>query len=122
MNNRKTLNEKRSRRKIRTRARIAGTASRPRLSIFRSNKYVSAQLIDDEAGKTLLSASTRALAKEKKEKGENKVKQSEKIGETLAKKAVEKGIKEIIFDRGSYKYHGRVKSVAEAARKAGLKL
>ena len=70
----------------------------------------------------MLSASTRPLAKDKKEKGETKLKQAEKMGEAIAKKAVEKGIKEAIFDRGGYKYHGRVKTVAEAARKAGLKL
>jgi len=122
MANRKSLNKKRDRRKSRTRARISGTASRPRLSIFRSNKYVSVQLIDDEAGKTLLSASTRSLAKEKEEKKENKTGQAGKIGEVLAKKAVEKGIKKAIFDRGGYKYHGRVKAVAEAARKSGLKI
>jgi large subunit ribosomal protein L18 len=122
MTNRKDLNKKRDRRKTRTRARIAGTASRPRLSVFRSNKYVSVQLIDDEAGKTLASASTRVLAKEKKEKKESKVGQAEKIGETIAKKAAEKGVKEAVFDRGNYKYHGRVKSVAEGARKSGLKI
>jgi large subunit ribosomal protein L18 len=122
MDSRKSLNEKRARRKTRTRARISGTASRPRLSIFRSNRYVAVQLIDDESGKTLLSASTRPLAKDKKEKGETKVKQAEKMGEMIAQKAVEKGIKEAVFDRGGYKYHGRVKTVAESARKAGLKL
>lgn len=79
-------------------------------------------MIDDENKKTLLSASTRGLAKEKKEKAENKVNQAEKLGELLAKKAVEKGIKEAVFDRGNYKYHGRVKAVAEAARKSGLKI
>ena len=134
MDSKKILNTKRLRRKIRIRSRILGTASRPRLSVFRSNRYTSIQLIDDEKGKTLLSISTREIAKEKKEKGgikpsevlsdalQGKVKQAEKLGELLAQKASEKKIKQAVFDRGNYKYHGRVKMVAEAARKSGLKI
>jgi len=120
MNNRKTLNTKRLRRKIRTRSRIRGTASRPRLSVFRSNQHTSIQLIDDESRKTLVSASTKEKAKA--EKGESRVKQAEKLGEIIAQKAADKKIKEAVFDRGNYKYHGRVKAVAEAARKGGLKI
>lgn len=90
------------------RAIVKGTKERPRLSVFRSNKRIYGQLIDDSRGITLLSASdikTSAL----------------KIGENLAKKALEKGIKSVVFDRGGYKYHGRVKALAEGARQAGLK-
>ncbi len=124
MNSRKILNTKRLRRKTKIRSRILGTVSRPRLSVFRSNHYTSLQLIDDEKGKTLLSVSTKGMTIKpvKSGKGENKVKQAEKLGELIAQKALEKGIKEAIFDRGNYKYHGRVKIVAEAARKSGLKI
>ncbi len=118
MNSRKKLNQKRTRRAIRSRAKIAGTASKPRLSVFRSNRYVYAQLIDDEARRTLASASAIAM---KEVKG-GKAAQSEKVGEELAKKASAAGIKQATFDRGSYKYHGRIKAVAEGARKGGLKI
>lgn len=111
MNSRKLLNKIRERRKNRTRANIYGTAEKPRLSVFRSNCYTYAQLIDDKIGKTLISALI------KKTKGS-----SEKLGELIAKKAVEKGIKKAIFDRGNYKYHGRIKSIAEEAKKGGLQL
>ncbi len=107
MNPRKALNKVRLRRKRRTKAKIYGTAERPRFSIFRSNRYTYVQLIDDEKGKTLVSASTR---------------ESKQLGELIAKKAIEKGIKKVVFDRGRYKYHGRVKSVVEEARKGGLQL
>lgn len=92
----------------RIRAKIYGSKERPRLSIFRSNKYIYAQLIDDDAGKTLVSVYYA-------------LKNAEKVGESIAKKALEKKIKTIVFDRGGYKYHGRVKALAEAARKEGLK-
>lgn len=92
----------------RIRAKIFGSKERPRLSVFRSNKYIYAQLIDDDAGKTI----TNVYAV---------LKNAEKVGESIAKKALEKKIKTIVFDRGGYKYHGRVKALAEAARKEGLK-
>lgn len=111
MKSKKILNKIRERRKNRTRAKINGTAERPRLSVFRSNCYTYAQLIDDEAGKTLVGVSI------KKTKGS-----SEKLGELIVKKAIEKGIKKAIFDRGNYKYHGRIKAVAEEARKMGLQI
>lgn len=106
------------RKAARNRAKLHGTASSPRLSVFRSNKYLHAQLIDDNAGKTLLSASTR----ESKSVKIPKLKQAESLGESIAKKAIEKGIKNAVFDRGSYKYHGRVKALAEGARSGGLKI
>lgn len=107
------------RRKSRTRAKIFGTAEKPRLSVFRSNRYSYVQLIDDQEKKTLASASTKEIsAKEAK----NKIKQAELLGELVAQKALELKIKTAVFDRGAYKFHGRVKAIAEAARKAGLKI
>ena len=106
----------RIRRKIR--GKIEGTAARPRLSVFRSNKQMYAQVIDDLAGHTLVSASSRDKAFEA---GGNKVEQAKKVGELIGKAAVAKGIENVIFDRGGYLYHGRVKALAEAAREAGLK-
>lgn len=114
----KKINRTIARRKIRTRRRIKGITSRPRLSVFRSNRYTVVQLIDDEKGKTLVSASSRELSvnggKMKKEEA------ARKVGELIAKRAKSLGIKEVVFDRGSYKYHGRVKAVAEGAREEGL--
>ena len=103
----KTKRENRIRRRRRVRAVIKGTSARPRLSLFRSNKYIYGQLIDDEKGMTLLSekgAKTSAL----------------KVGELLAKKAGEKGVSRIVFDRGGYKYQGQVRNLAEGARRGGL--
>jgi large subunit ribosomal protein L18 len=100
--------EKRIRRHKKVRAKIKGTSTCPRLCIFRSNKYIYAQIIDDEKGKTL------ALAKA----GLNK---SSKAGKDIAKKAEDLKIKKVVFDRGGYKYHGRVKALADAAREAGIK-
>ncbi len=141
MNPRKTLNKIRFRRKKRARAKIFGTADKPRLSIFRSNRYTYVQLIDDKTGKTLISASTYELSKSEKpafakapasakasadkSAGGQKEKKRElagKLGELIAKKAIEKNIIKAVFDRGKYKYHGRIKAVAEAARKGGLQI
>jgi large subunit ribosomal protein L18 len=99
----------------RVRAKISGTSSRPRLSVFRSANAVYAQLIDDEKNKTIVSSSCR----ETKEK--SKTDKAFKVGELIAEKALAKKIKEVVFDRGGYKYHGRVKQLAEGARKKGLK-
>jgi large subunit ribosomal protein L18 len=108
------------RRKHHVRKKVFGTAERPRLSVFRSNRQIYAQLIDDTAGVTLVATSTRAKAlREQLPRGAN-CKAAEAVGETLAKKALDVGIKFVCFDRGSYKYHGRVKALADAARKAGL--
>ncbi len=111
------INEIRERRKKRVRVRIRGTAERPRLSVFRSNYCIYAQLIDDVTGRTLAAASS----KEVKVAGDKKNK-AKAVGELIAKKAKEIGIKSAIFDRGSYQYHGRVKALAEAFKESGLKL
>ena len=101
--------------KYRVRNKISGTAARPRLSVFRSNKQIYAQVIDDETAKTLVSASSLGMeAMPKKE-------QAAKVGETLAQKAIEAGITTVVFDRNGYLYHGRVKELADGARKGGLK-
>jgi len=104
------------RRHIRIKARMRGTATCPRLVVFRSNKRIYAQLVDDEARKTLVSASDIKNAAVVK-----KTESARKVGLELAKKAIEKGIERCVFDRAGYKYHGRVKSLAEGAREGGLK-
>lgn len=118
MNKTKQLNQIKERRRIRTRAKMVGTMERPRLSVLRTNKFTSVQLIDDMAGKTLASASTRDM--KTKEKG--KIVGAETLGELIAKKAQELKIHAAIFDRGGYNYHGRVKAIAEGARKGGLQI
>ena len=107
----------RARRHARVRRKISGTAERPRLCVYRSNSNIYVQIIDDVAGNTLAQAST--LDKEVKEKHSNKVAAKE-VGTLIAKRATEKNIKEVVFDRGGYIYHGVVKEVAEAAREGGL--
>jgi large subunit ribosomal protein L18 len=108
------------RRRHHVRKKVFGTAERPRLSVFRSNRHVYAQLIDDTAGVTLVAVGTRDKGlREPLSCGGNR-KAAEAVGELLAKKALDVGIKCACFDRGPYRYHGRVKSLAEAARKAGL--
>ncbi|MCF8233591.1 MAG: 50S ribosomal protein L18 [Bacteroidales bacterium] len=119
----KKIKSKKQFRRFRIRKRIrknlSGTSECPRLSLFRSNKQVYAQLIDDHEGKTLVSASSRE--KEIAEKETSKTEQAKLVGNLLAKKAKEAGIEEVVFDRSGYLYHGRVRSLAEAARKGGLK-
>ena len=107
--------ERRIKIKYRVRSKISGTAERPRMSVFRSNKQIYVQIIDDEAAKTLVSASSLGLEKMAKKE------QAAKVGELVAKKAIEAGITSVVFDRNGYLYHGRIKEVAEAARKAGRK-
>ena len=112
----KTPEQRRLKRRRRVRAKVRGTAARPRISVFRSNRGIAAQLIDDENGVTLAAvqwteADLRGLAK---------AEQSTKAGELLAQRAKAAGIERAVFDRGGYQYHGRVKAVAEAAREAGL--
>lgn len=97
---------------------MKGTAKRPRLSVFRSNKRIYAQLIDDKAGKTLIAASEKEIKSKTKQ---TRMEKAELLGEILAKKSLKKKIKQIVFDRSSYRYHGRVKALAEGARKGGLK-
>lgn len=111
----KAKNQQQARRHARVRARISGTAARPRLSVFRSNRGLFLQLIDDESGKTLVSAGSQEI------KGAgNKTALSQTLGQLLAKKATDKKITRVVFDRGFYKYHGRVKAAAEGARAGGL--
>ena len=109
--------EQRERRHVRVRTKISGTAERPRLCVYRSNTNLYVQIIDDVAANTLVAAST--LDKEIKEKHANKVAAKE-LGALIAKKALEKNIKTVVFDRGGYVYHGVVKELAETAREAGL--
>ena len=111
--------DRRKRIKNRIRKIIKGTPEKPRLSVFRSNRQISVQLIDDINGKTLLSVSS--LLKEIAEKKGNKIQQAGEVGKMLAEKAKEQGITDIYFDRSGYLYHGRIKVLAESARKAGLK-
>jgi len=111
-------NQVRKKRHARVRAKLSGTAERPRLNIYRSNKNIYAQLIDDANGVTLASAST--LDKELSLESTGNVEAAQKVGELIAKRAMEKGIKEVVFDRGGYLYHGRVKALADAARENGL--
>ncbi len=120
MINKASRNEARKKRHMRVRNKIHGTALKPRLNVYRSLKQIYAQLIDDDNGTTLASAST--LEKEVKEKVEKpyNVDAAAVVGELVAKRALEKGIKDVVFDRGGYKYHGRVKALADAARDAGL--
>lgn len=108
-------------RKKRVRKKIIGTSERPRLNVYRSNKHIYAQIIEDAAGKILIAAST--MSKEFKDKlGDiKKAEAAKKIGEFIAKKAIAKGIDNVVFDRGGFLYHGRVKAVADGAREAGLK-
>ena len=111
----------RKRRHVRVRAKVEGTASRPRLCVFRSLNHIYAQVIDDSQGHTLTSAST--LDPEIKDEVAGKVKtaKAELVGSLVAKRVLTKGIDQVVFDRGGYKYHGRVKALAEAARQTGLK-
>jgi large subunit ribosomal protein L18 len=117
---RKNVQRAVQRRKFHVRKSVHGTPERPRLSVFRSTRHIYAQLIDDIAGLTLASASTRAKAlRDRIAKAGNK-KAAEAVGEAIAKEALGVGIKCVCFDRGPYKFHGRVKALADAARKAGL--
>jgi len=113
-------NKARLKRHLRVRKKISGTAERPRLSVFRSSKHIYAQLIDDEKGITLASAST--LDKELRGKIANggSVEAARQVGELIAKRAKEKGVAKVVFDRGGYLYHGRIQALADAAREGGL--
>ncbi|HHE76879.1 MAG TPA: 50S ribosomal protein L18 [Candidatus Parcubacteria bacterium] len=116
---------KRIKRHRRVRAKISGTGRIPRLCVFRSINHIYAQLIDDEKGRTLISASDKEISKSNKIKKEEKemsqkIRKSYEVGKLLAKKALEKNIKKAVFDRGGYVYHGRVRALAEGAREGGL--
>lgn len=118
----RSRNEMRLIRHRRLRRKISGTPERPRLAVFRSLNHIYAQMIDDTVGHTVVSAST--LDKELREKlnSTKDIEAAKAVGELIAKRALEKGIKEVVFDRGGHKFHGRVKALAEAARNAGLKI
>ncbi len=109
-------NEIRKRIHLRIREKLAGTGERPRLNVYRSLNHIYAQVIDDQKGETLVSASTIAL----KLKTGGNIASAKAVGKTVAERAVEKGIKKVVFDRGGYLYHGRIKALADAAREAGL--
>ena len=119
----KTKDDRRVRIQLRQRKRIAGTTERPRLSVFRSVTHIYAQVIDDLTGQTLVSASTVEPtvkgALDKAARGGN-IKGAEAIGKAIAERSIEKGIKRVVFDRSGFLYHGRIRAVADAARKAGL--
>ena len=117
MFSRKDSNIQRKKRHTRVRGKISGTAECPRLDVFRSNKHIYAQVIDDVTGRTLCAAST--LEKGFEGLGSNK-EAAEKVGKMIAEKAIALGIKTVVFDRGGYVYHGRVQALAEGARSAGL--
>ena len=113
--------EARLRRHARVRKKVAGTADRPRLAVFRSLNHIYAQVIDDTAGKTLVTASTLDGELKDDLAGKDKKGQAELVGGLLAKRATEKGISQVAFDRGGFQYHGRVKALADGAREGGLK-
>ena len=119
----KTKNDRRVRIQLRQRKRISGSKERPRLSVFRSVAHIYAQVIDDLSGETLVSASTvepsLKVQSDKAVRGGN-IKGAEVIGKAIAERSIEKGIKRVVFDRSGFLYHGRIRAVADAARKAGL--
>ena len=110
----KTREEKRQRRHLRVRRKVTGTSERPRLVVYRSLKHITAQLVDDVAQRTLLTVTSRPVAEGKK------MEKSAAVGRTLAARAKDAGITRVVFDRSGYKYHGRVKAVADGAREGGL--
>ncbi len=128
----KLLKKQRTQRKNRVRAKIRGTTERPRLSLFRSNRYIYAQIINDESGKTLVFASSlelndeaskdRSKKKDDKSSTRDKIKIAKKVGEIIAKRAKERGVKKAVVDRGFYCYHGNIKALVEGARDGGLKI
>ena len=115
-----TRAESRIRRHERVRKNVAGTPDRPRISVFRSQGDIYAQVIDDEAGHTLAAASSVDHELREKLKGLKKTEQAQLVGELVGKRAIDKGIKQVVFDRGGFRYIGRVKALADGARKAGL--
>jgi large subunit ribosomal protein L18 len=114
-------NISRKRRHARIRETVSGSKDKPRLCVFRSLSNIYAQIIDDSSGATLATAGSLTAEIKDQLRGKNKTQVAEMVGSLLAKNAQEKGIGQVVFDRGGYKYHGRVKALAEAARKAGLK-
>jgi large subunit ribosomal protein L18 len=117
MEKRLTGHEKR---KARIRKKVSGTSERPRLTVYKSLKHMYAQLVDDVAGKTIVAAGTTSKAVRESAKDDSKTDAAKKVGEAVAKAALEKGIKRVVFDRNGFDYHGRIAAVAQAAREAGL--
>lgn len=115
-----TKQDRRQRIKFRIRKRLSGSGERPRMTVYRSNKQIYVQLVDDVTGQTLISASSKE--KEIASQKVNKIDQAKLVGKRLAEKAKEKGIKTVVFDRNGYLFHGRVKNLADAARESGLKI
>ncbi|MBQ2838557.1 MAG: 50S ribosomal protein L18 [Muribaculaceae bacterium] len=107
--------QRRNKIKTRIRGKVSGTAARPRMTVFRSNKQIYVQLIDDQAGKTIVATSSKGL------EGGTKIEIAAKVGAAIAEKAIAAGVSEVVFDRNGYLFHGRVKSLADAARNGGLK-
>jgi large subunit ribosomal protein L18 len=116
----KTQADRRARRHLRVRKRVRGTAARPRLVVFRSSKHMYAQVVDDDKGVTLVGAADTSEGIQVE--GSGKTAKSHALGRLIAARAKEKGIAKVVFDRGGYQYHGRVKAVADGARKGGLEL
>ncbi len=116
----KTRREARIRRHLRVRKKVVGTPQRPRLCVFRSHKHIYAQIIDDTRGHTLVAASDVEPGLRTQVAGMAKGERAALVGQLVARRALEKGISQVVFDRGGYKYHGRVRALAEAARQAGL--
>ena len=107
--------QRRNKIKTRIRGKVSGTAARPRMTVFRSNKQIYVQLIDDQAGKTIVATSSKGL------EGGTKIEIAAKVGAAIVEKAIAAGVSEVVFDRNGYLFHGRVKSLADAARNGGLK-
>ena len=107
--------QRRNKIKTRIRGKVSGTAARPRMTVFRSNKQIYVQVIDDQEGKTIVASSSKGL------EGGTKIEVAAKVGKAIAEKALAAGITEVVFDRNGYLFHGRVKSLADAAREGGLK-
>ena len=120
MINKVSKNAIRQRRHLRVRKKIVGTSERPRLNVFRSNANIYAQIIDDSEGKTLVSASTLDKAIADKVESSGNIEAAVEVGKLVAERALASGITNVVFDRGGYIYHGRVKALADAAREAGL--
>jgi len=116
----KTVRHARLRRHTRVRKRVSGTMERPRLTISRSMRNIYAQVVDDSVGKTVCAASSLSKEVDREKLSGSKIELSKEVGKLVAEKALKKGIKKVVFDKGGYKYHGRVKALADAAREAGL--
>jgi large subunit ribosomal protein L18 len=121
MNEAQKKRERRHRAHLRVRSRLRGTGERPRLTVYKSLRFIYAQLIDDETGRTLVQASSREAAVQKAAEGGAKTRAAARaVGEVVAERALEKGVRQVVFDRSGYVYHGRVREVAEGARGKGL--